>query len=80
VGRTFELGEKDGPIPDSFEIIGLVTNSKYNDLREDFVPIAFVSEMQDSKTDLYTQIMIRSNTPLNDLLGEVRRGLNEAIR
>ncbi|MEO8026818.1 MAG: ABC transporter permease [Bryobacteraceae bacterium] len=78
VGRTFELGEKSGPAPDTFEVIGTVANTKYNDLREDFVPIAFLAEPQDPKTDLSTQIVIRSGAPLADVIAEVRQALTEA--
>ncbi len=77
VGRTFELGENGSGAADTIEIVGVVTNSKYNDLREDFVPIAFISELQDPNTGADTQIMIRSSLPLADLLTQVRRGFAE---
>ena len=47
VGRSFRR-EESADKPDSvFLVVGLVRNTKYYELREDFRPIAFVPEDQD---------------------------------
>jgi predicted permease len=41
VGHTFHMGADAGQAEPVFQIVGLVRNTKYGDLREDFKPIAF---------------------------------------
>jgi hypothetical protein len=42
-----------------YEVIGLVKDTKYNDLREEFTPIAFLAEAQDKHPDLEAQFVVR---------------------
>jgi hypothetical protein len=49
VGQSFRR-EESADKPDSvFLIVGLIRNTKYYELREDFRPIAFVPEGQDDE-------------------------------
>jgi len=47
VGRTFHLEAEAGKPEPLFQIVGLVKNTKYYELREDFLPIAFFPITQD---------------------------------
>jgi putative ABC transport system permease protein len=47
VGRTFHLEAEAGKPEPLFQIVGLVENTKYYELREDFVPIGFFPVAQD---------------------------------
>jgi putative ABC transport system permease protein len=47
VGRTFHLEAEAGKPEPLFQIVGLVRNTKYYELREDFLPIAFFPITQD---------------------------------
>jgi predicted permease len=47
VGRTFHLEAEAGKPEPLFQIVGLVRNTKYYELREDFLPIAFFPVTQD---------------------------------
>src|SRR5579864_7967033 len=47
VGRTFHLESEAGKPEPLFQIVGLVRNTKYYELREDFLPIAFFTTTQD---------------------------------
>ncbi len=47
VGRTFHLEAEAGKPEPLFQIVGLVRNTKYYELREDFLPIAFFPIGQD---------------------------------
>jgi predicted permease len=49
VGRTFRLEAPAGEPEPLYQIVGLVKNTKYYQLREDFVPIGFVPIAQDDK-------------------------------
>ncbi len=47
IGRTFHLEAEAGKPEPLFQIVGLVKNTKYYQLREDFLPIAFFPVTQD---------------------------------
>ena len=77
VGRTFR---KEGPAgkPDEvYEIVGLVKNTKYNGLREDFRPIAFFPMNQDPEPRAGLSYMVRARGPMDGVLASVRRKVAE---
>src|SRR5260370_20452741 len=47
VGHTFRVEGKAGQPDRIYQIVGLVRNTKYYELREDFIPIAFLPTAQD---------------------------------
>jgi predicted lysophospholipase L1 biosynthesis ABC-type transport system permease subunit len=51
--------------PDSvFLVVGLIRNTKYYELREDFRPIAYVPEAQDDDPGQGATFVLRTNAPL----------------
>ena len=75
VGRMFRR-EESADKPDSlFLVVGLVRNTKYYELREDFHPIAFVPEDQDDDPGPGGTFVLRTNAPL----GEFYRHAEEAV-
>lgn len=74
IGRTFSLirGNKAEKL---FQIIGMVKDTKYTDLREDFFPVVFLARGQDDDPNLDLQIMIRSDEPLIDLVPAVKHAI-----
>jgi predicted permease len=71
VGQTILVEELDLPL----EIIGLVPDTKYFTLREDPIPIAFVTKGLLSDARPYTHFVLRSALPPAAL----RQGLREAL-
>jgi putative ABC transport system permease protein len=66
IGRTFRR-EEFGDTPDSqFLVVGLVRNTKYYELREDFQPIAFVPEAQNEEPGTGATFVLRTNAPLGE--------------
>jgi putative ABC transport system permease protein len=66
IGRTFRR-EEFGDTPDSqFIVVGLVRNTKYYELREDFRPIAYVPEDQDQEPGMGANFVLRTNAPLGE--------------
>ncbi len=66
VGRTFRR-EEFGDKPDSqFLVVGVVRNTKYFELREDFKPIAFIPEDQDEEPGRGATFVVRTNAPLGE--------------
>jgi putative ABC transport system permease protein len=60
-----------------FEIVGIVKNSKYLDLRERFRPIVYRSVAQDQTPDTFEQVMIHSTVPLPMLTSRIKRAVGE---
>jgi predicted permease len=75
VGRSFRR-EESADKPDSlFLVVGLVRNTKYYELREDFRPIAFVPEDQNEEPGPGGTFVLRTNAPL----GAFYRAAEEAV-
>ena len=75
VGRTFRREESADKPDSSFLIVGLVRNTKYYELREDFRPIAFVPADQDEDPGPGGTFVMRTQAPL----GEFYHAAEEAI-
>jgi len=66
VGRYFRR-EESAEKPDTlFLVVGLVRNTKYYELREDFRPIAFVPPEQDDDPGPGGTFVLRTNAPLGE--------------
>ncbi|MGH9628098.1 MAG: ADOP family duplicated permease [Bryobacteraceae bacterium] len=77
VGRTFRIEGDAGEADAVVEIVGLVANTKYNGLREEFRAIAFFPLNQDPDTPESVSFMIRTRGPLNNVMAAVRRHMSE---
>src|SRR6185295_19732133 len=64
LGKTFRLEEGKGEPEPTYEIVGVVKDTKYYDLRESNRPLAFFPQSQNSKPSADAQIHTRSNLPL----------------
>src|SRR5262249_2606194 len=51
LGRRFQVETGPGEPEQVYEIVGLVNDTKYRDLREDFKPTAFLATSQDGDPD-----------------------------
>jgi putative ABC transport system permease protein len=60
-----------------FEIVGMVKNSKYLDLRENSRPIVYLSVGQDQTPDAFEQVMIHSTLPLPMLTSRIKQAMGE---
>ena len=78
VGQRFWIEPTPDSPETSFEIVGLVKDTKYADLRDDFEPIAFLPAAQEPRTRLFQSIFMRSPLPLPELTGSVSRALASA--
>lgn len=66
VGRAFRQEEGVGRPDDIYQIVGVVRNTKYYELREDFRPIAFLPSAQDDNPQPSASFVLRINKPLGD--------------
>src|SRR5258708_39610962 len=70
IGRTFKLQVSPGDPDPAYQIVGVVQNTKYANLREALGPVAYFPEAQLTDPDpVLTQVMVlvRSRLPLSTL-------------
>jgi ABC-type antimicrobial peptide transport system permease subunit len=60
-----------------YEIVGLVRDAKYGDLREEFAPIVYTPPTQDPNAGPGGLVLIRSRAPQAEMVAAVKRILNE---
>jgi putative ABC transport system permease protein len=75
--RIFQKAELGAPQVE-YEIVGLVKNTKYQDLREEFPPLVYVPGSQGGPPDPYDQIVIRSQVPFADLTARLKHTIAQA--
>jgi putative ABC transport system permease protein len=77
LGVTLSVeGDPNKPEP-KYLIVGLVKDSKYQSIREDFTPIAYLPASQEEKPDKGAQFMVRSQAPMEALIPAVKRTFTE---
>ena len=62
----------------AYQIVGMVRNTKYEELREEFSPIVFQAQAQDPNAAPGDAYLIRSRLPMDSLIPAVRASLTEA--
>ncbi|MGB9029421.1 MAG: FtsX-like permease family protein, partial [Acidobacteriaceae bacterium] len=78
IGRTFGKRQSEGKPDQVYRIIGVVGDTKYLDLRQDFVPIIYVAiyQMADPGTD--STFLVRSSADPASLIGSLKRTAAES--
>ena len=72
LGKTFRIWQPSGhPVP-FYEIVGVVKDSKYQDMHEEIGPISFFPIAQREKPDLSDQIIVRSGAALPGLITSLK--------
>jgi len=77
VGRSFWIEKTPFDPETRYEIVGLVKDTKYRELREEFGPIAFLPAGQAPRQGAGGQFLIRSSLPQAETVAAVRRVLAE---
>ncbi|MGH9882473.1 MAG: ABC transporter permease [Pyrinomonadaceae bacterium] len=72
VGHRFWIESTSRDPETQYEIVGLVKDTKYEDLRENFGPIAFLASAQDPRPSPSGQFLIRSRLPQAEITNAVR--------
>jgi predicted permease len=78
VGKRFRRESTPSEPEISVEIVGLVRDSKYIDLREEFRPIVFLSTDQNAGSRTGAELVIRSSAPLADAIARTRAAIAES--
>jgi predicted permease len=82
LGRVFRVETGPGEGERTYEIVGLVRNTKYRRLREEDRPLAFTADVQYPDPGPDASFIVQSGVPLRDLTASLKRtimGANPAI-
>jgi predicted permease len=74
LGRSFRI-EGAARTDRRFRVVGLVKDSKYGDLREEFTPIVYLPDAQDDDHFQVTNLLIRSPLPTESVIASVKSAL-----
>ena len=78
IGAHFQIEEAVGRARPIYEVVGLVRDTKYYDLRDEFAPEVYVTTAQDDEPAEDAGLLIRSNLPMGTLTQELKNALAEA--
>jgi putative ABC transport system permease protein len=67
IGATIRTVAEAGYPETTYEIVGVVGNTKYSDLREEMPPIAYVPIAQNPDLQPWAPVLVRSSTPVAGL-------------
>jgi predicted permease len=76
IGSTFQIGSAPSAKPPTYEVVGLVKDTKYTSLREPFEPIAFLPASQERRPLEYVNVVLRSSSESGTLS---TRSVTEAV-
>jgi predicted permease len=80
IGRVFRNQAPAGKPEPEYQVVGLVRNTKYNGLREEFRAIAFVPVAQDDHAFDSITYLVRSQVPLGATMAGIRQLITEMQR
>jgi predicted permease len=78
ISVTFRQESYVGRPTPTYQIVGLVKDAKYVDLREEPVPLVYLVAAQDDRPDNFPQFLIRSNVPVASALPAIKQAVSEA--
>ncbi len=73
LGKQLRLLAGPGEAQHVYQVVGLVKNSKYQSLRDDFQPLVFLAETQNKESGLGINFIVRSTAPLGSLTSAIKR-------
>ena len=78
LGKRFRMHQPPGKPRPLYEIVGVVKDSKWRDMHEEFLPFMYFPGTQDERSGPYDQILVHSSLPLTTLLGSVKDAIGNA--
>jgi putative ABC transport system permease protein len=71
LGQSFQVEGAPGDARPAIEIVGVVRDTKYTDLREPFLPLIYLAATQDETPGPGLQLVIRADAPLTAVAPEI---------
>jgi predicted permease len=78
IGQGFWVERTPSTPQTRYEVVGMVGDTKYQSMRGDLPPIAFLSSLQITRPTGGTQVLVRSDLPAADITASIQRGLSTA--
>jgi putative ABC transport system permease protein len=75
LGKVARLEAPAGQPPDTYEIVGIVKNTKYMELREEFPPTLYIPIAQSADPGQGIELVVRSEVPMAQLVPELRSAM-----
>jgi predicted permease len=79
IGRTFQIEATPGQPQPAYQVVGLVKDTKYIDLREDFGPIGYFPASQQAETGPFVDLIIRTTLPTASVTPSLTRAIREVL-
>jgi len=64
IGQSFEVEGESGQPQPAFQIVGVVADTKYSDLREPFEPLVYLAAGQDEHPAPYLRVVVRTDADM----------------
>jgi putative ABC transport system permease protein len=77
IGRRVVVEQTPNEPETTYEIVGVARDAKFEDLKEELIPVMYLSSLQDPQPVPGRQFLIRSNLPQAEITASVNRALNE---
>ena len=77
VGRRVVVEQTPNEPETTYEIVGIVRDAKFEDLKEESLPVMYLPALQDPQPSTGRLFLIRSNLPQADITAAVNRALTE---
>ena len=75
VGRSFRTQGPAGKPDPIYQVVGVVRNTKYYEIREDFMPIAYFPFTQEGDPSTEATFVVRSGGSLRETMGSVKSAM-----
>jgi predicted permease len=75
VGRSFRMPQDPGKPDLVYQIVGLAANSKYRDIREEFLPLGYLPSAQDDRSGFgwdFASFLLHADAPAKDVRSAVK--------
>ncbi len=77
IGRRVVVEATPSEPETAYEIVGVARDAKFEDLKEELIPVMYLSSLQDPQPVPSRQFLIRSNLPQGEITASVGRALSE---
>ncbi len=77
LGEAFQIEPSPGRIAPTYQIVGVVKDTKYLNLREAFMPIAYLPLSQEPEPTPFVEIIVRAETSLSVISPALTRAIVE---
>ena len=77
IGRRFVVEETPTEPETAYEIVGVVRDAKFDDLKESRIAVMYLPALQDPQPATWRQFLIRSSLPQAEITASVNKALTE---